>query len=46
VEHKWQDWWQRQAMLLVVLEQDFENVAEHPQRHGRIDRALVLEKQV
>jgi hypothetical protein len=31
-------------MLFMMLEQDLENVAEHPQRHGRIDRALVFEE--
>ena len=46
MQHEGEHRGQRQAADLVLLGQNLSDVPEQPQRHRRIDRALVFEKQV
>ena len=46
VQHDGQDGRERQAVRLVVLDENFREVAELAQRHRGIDGALVLEEQI
>lgn len=41
-----QDGWQRQAVGFLAMQEDFRDIAKHPQRHHGIHGALVLEQEV
>ena len=46
MENQWQHGWQRKSVGFVMSGENLRHVAEQPQRHGRVRRALVLEKEI
>ena len=46
MEDEGKNWWERQAFGFVMLDEDFRQVSEQAQGHGRIRTALVLEEEI